>query len=702
MKTRGNVISRRALAVILTLAMIITMLPASVFADEALSDYSTSGQGSESGTSLVLHQFGGRVYSSPDGGVGYDGVKTDTSVTGYARNVITKPISISEDTISVVVTFSGGSNNTIYADGKISLYNAADYPVSGESAKAVATNSSGGGITATCAWADAYYSAHKMDIKISTANLKSGNSYTLVFDKDIYRQKVEQPLGIDVTFTFTATTDSDVEVPEKPEIPYGFQGDGGNTLQLKEPSDIKVDEISTLEGVNWYKNIFKTLPEISDDGYMYFGYTMSAGINSFSEATFNTYKDKIGIYDADMQRVKDIEYVGFANRIVTIRAYVGDLSGGTYMLRFGPEVCGNNSAKRLGCYITFEFSLVTPVTGITLNQEELTLNPKRNSVLTAAVEPADATNKNVTWSSDNEAVATVSEDGFVTAVAPGTADITVTTEDGGFTAVAKVTVEASEITGLRADAEDEEIYPGETTALKAYLTPDDILVEDVTWTSSNVRLATVDENGNVTAIRPGAVAFTAVTEDGTYKDTAVVTVKPVKVTGVKVSAKTATMTVGGTKTITATVAPADATDSTVIWSSSNSKAAKVSSTGKVTAVAPGTAVITATTKDGAFKAKTTVTVNPKTSSITLTGKKKAVTVKYKKVSGVTGYQIYRSTSKNGTYKKVATRSQSKAGTYTNSKLASNKTYYYKIRTYKTVGGKNYYSSFSTVKSVKTK
>ncbi|MCQ2315455.1 MAG: Ig-like domain-containing protein [Bacteroidales bacterium] len=81
-----------------------------------------------------------------------------------------------------------------------------------------------------------------------------------------------------------------------------------------------------------------------------------------------------------------------------------------------------------------------PVTGVTLNTGELSLNVGATETLTATVVPDNATNKNVTWSSNQESVATVSESGVVTAVAAGTATITVTTEDGNKTASCNVTV----------------------------------------------------------------------------------------------------------------------------------------------------------------------------------------------------------------------------------------------------------------------
>ena len=80
------------------------------------------------------------------------------------------------------------------------------------------------------------------------------------------------------------------------------------------------------------------------------------------------------------------------------------------------------------------------VTGVSLNKTALALTEGNSETLTASIIPANATNKNVTWSSDNEEVATVSNSGFVETLKPGEANITVTTEDGGFTATCTVTV----------------------------------------------------------------------------------------------------------------------------------------------------------------------------------------------------------------------------------------------------------------------
>ncbi|MCB6993077.1 hypothetical protein LI177_06210 [bacterium 210820-DFI.6.37] len=141
---------------------------------------------------------------------------------------------------------------------------------------------------------------------------------------------------------------------------YGYQGEGGNTLLLSQAmgADVSVVNIGTdsLDGLTLYKN--KISGAISGaTGTISFGYTMSAGINNFQKDTFAKYADQIGIYTTGGDRVADIDYGDFANRIVTINADVSSLSAGSYILRFGPDVCGNNTSKKLNCYIDFQFRL---------------------------------------------------------------------------------------------------------------------------------------------------------------------------------------------------------------------------------------------------------------------------------------------------------------------------------------------------------
>ena len=179
-----------------------------------------------------------------------------------------------------------------------------------------------------------------------------------------------------------------------------------------------------------------------------------------------------------------------------------------------------------------EFTLtigVQDVTGVKLNKNTTTIKVGGTETLTATVEPANATNKAVTWSSDNISVATVDANGLVTAVAEGSATITVTTEDGSKTASCTVTVTTATVpvTGVTLDPTSLTLDVNQTAPLTATITPSDATNQNVTWTSDNPSVATVS-GGVVTAVAPGEATITATTADGGFAATCTVTVnKPV-------------------------------------------------------------------------------------------------------------------------------------------------------------------------------
>ena len=138
--------------------------------------------------------------------------------------------------------------------------------------------------------------------------------------------------------------------------------------------------------------------------------------------------------------------------------------------------------------------------------------------LTAIIAPVDATNQNVTWSSSDEDVAEVNADGVVTAVSEGTATITVTTVEGNFRATAAVTVtltpisvESVTIAGCNAATS---LAVDSIRLLTAVITPANATNTTVTWSSSDPDIATVDENGVVTAHAIGTATITVTTADG--------------------------------------------------------------------------------------------------------------------------------------------------------------------------------------------
>ena len=257
------------------------------------------------------------------------------------------------------------------------------------------------------------------------------------------------------------------------------------------------------------------------------------------------------------------------------------------------------------CKVTVTAAKVA-VTGVSLDKTTLTVAAGGNAKLTATVAPANATNKRVTWSSSDEAIATVDSEGKVTANAAGTATITVTTKDGNKTAECKVTV-GIPVTGVSLDKTTLTVAAGGNAKLTATVAPTNATNKSVTWSSSDEAIATVDSEGNVTVKSAGTATITVTTKDGGKTATCTVTVG-IPVTGVSLKWTSLTLTKGKSAKLKAKVAPANATNKNVTWSSSDGAIATVDSEGNVTANAAGTATITVTTADGNKTTECTVTV----------------------------------------------------------------------------------------------
>jgi len=154
------------------------------------------------------------------------------------------------------------------------------------------------------------------------------------------------------------------------------------------------------------------------------------------------------------------------------------------------------------------------VTGVTLNHTTLTMTVGETATLIATVMPANAANKNVTWSSGNDSIVSVSN-GIITALAAGNTVITVTTADGGFTAACTVTVQAAtvHVTGVSLNHTTLTLTVSDTATLIATVTPANATNKAVTWHSNELGVATVS-NGVVTANAAGSAIITVTTADG--------------------------------------------------------------------------------------------------------------------------------------------------------------------------------------------
>ena len=255
------------------------------------------------------------------------------------------------------------------------------------------------------------------------------------------------------------------------------------------------------------------------------------------------------------------------------------------------------------------------VTSVALNITKKTLRvgvADQNTVqLSAVVGPEDASNKKVTWSSNNPSIATVDQNGLVTAVAGGSAVIMVTTEDQSKTATCLIE-SVQPVLSLRLEQTEVKPNPGYSAKINAILNEGAPAASNtkIHWSSDDENVATVDENGNVTAVAVGGAVITAYSDDDNTKIAVCAVTVSWNVTGVILNASKVNMVVGGRNfTLQPTVVPDNATDKSVSWTTSDASVVSVEG-GVLTAVGEGTAVVTVTTNDQNCTAECIVVVRP--------------------------------------------------------------------------------------------
>ena len=160
------------------------------------------------------------------------------------------------------------------------------------------------------------------------------------------------------------------------------------------------------------------------------------------------------------------------------------------------------------------------VTSVVLNQTELTMKPDDTIQLTATVYPANAANKKLIWTSSNDDVAMVTDEGFVLAMAEGEADITATSaENSSIKAVCHIKVENEKepvvtIVGIKFEESPVTISMGDTKKLNVIFNPVDATNKQLEWKSTKTSVVDVDQEGNIIGVSEGKAIITAKTTDG--------------------------------------------------------------------------------------------------------------------------------------------------------------------------------------------
>lgn len=150
--------------------------------------------------------------------------------------------------------------------------------------------------------------------------------------------------------------------------------------------------------------------------------------------------------------------------------------------------------------------------GISLDKNEATLEVGKSLDLSVSYNPSNADNKKVTWSSSSNSIATV-EEGKITAVKPGKAEIKVVSEEGKYEAICTITVLSPPIESIKFASEEQTVYLGSNTILETVSTPANTIINNPIWTSSDETVAVINE-GVLTPLKVGTTIITISDEDG--------------------------------------------------------------------------------------------------------------------------------------------------------------------------------------------
>ena len=245
------------------------------------------------------------------------------------------------------------------------------------------------------------------------------------------------------------------------------------------------------------------------------------------------------------------------------------------------------------CVVT----VTQPVTGISLNSDYQELWVGAKYAIIPVVEPYDAENKNVTYLSSDPSVATVDENGVVTALKGGSCIIEVTTEVNKLTAACTIVVKEY-VSSITLSETDKFMNVGSTGTLVASVGTDTATNKNIVWSSSNYDICYVDGNGNLSANSVGNAVITATAADGSGVSASCIVKVVDPVIGITVEPDTVRLLVGDSAKVTAVITPDSATVKDVSWTSSNEAIATVDESGEIFALSTGKCKITATSQDG--------------------------------------------------------------------------------------------------------
>lgn len=255
-----------------------------------------------------------------------------------------------------------------------------------------------------------------------------------------------------------------------------------------------------------------------------------------------------------------------------------------------------------------EVKVVVPIDSVSLSGDDSILKGESKR-LTATINPEDTTDdKTITWSSDDENVLSVDQNGQMRGIKEGTANVKAVV--AGKEATKQITVNEVHIDSITIDGDQEfKMTKNQTKELKAKINPENTTDDKTTtWSSRNEDVATVDSNGKVKALKKGETIITA--KIGTHEASVKITVNEININSISINELDNNFKKGDKFTFTVSCNPENTTDDkTVTWSSSDENVGKIDNDGNFVALKEGKTTLTA--KVGNFKAETVVNVSEK-------------------------------------------------------------------------------------------
>ncbi len=411
-------------------------------------------------------------------------------------------------TLEVIITPTVATTSTITwksSDTSIAEVDQNGYVIGKKKGIAVITAESDNGIMAKTTVS--VTSSSVPIIEINQVTLSKNSTRIKVGESEILQVAISPNDATYKTLIWSSSNSSIVTVNENGKIEAIREGSA--TITVKS-SNGKSDSVSVTVEKNSSPNVDVTSVSLSKNNI-----TLEIGQSSTITASVNP----------SNATNKTITWKSSNTSIATVDASgkITAVSPGTATI----TATSNNGKSNLVTVTVTKSTLpVVEVSSITLSKTSVTLEAGQAITVTATVQPSNATNKTINWSSSNTSIATVDASGKITAVSPGTATITATSNNGKSSHVTVTVTKKSssiEVTSVTLSKTSLSMYTEDNIVITATIAPSNATNKTITWSSSNSNVATVTKSGKITAVGEGTATITAASNNG-KKATVVVTV----------------------------------------------------------------------------------------------------------------------------------------------------------------------------------